>query len=217
MAAKHDEDEGSALGTLRYMSPEQVKGKSVDGRSDCYSLGVVLYELLTGRLPYSSDDPAVLPQMIADGNVTLEFPTNTDIELQRICRELLEREPERRDYWSGGGLAYDLRQIWEAKATDAKSGKIAVEMPWTWGRNYLTRASSRRRKRRTARPLGSTLNAAKHSCGEALASSSGRMLRRALWISVELSNWNPTMKRLADFEGAGVSISRSTRFRYRRP
>jgi tetratricopeptide (TPR) repeat protein len=94
-----------SIGTLRYMPPEQLEGKPVDARSDIYSLGVVLHELVTGKLPYSSDQPGVLRREIVDGATVKGMQEN----LRRICTKALEREPSRR-YVSAVELADALRQ-----------------------------------------------------------------------------------------------------------
>ncbi len=99
---------GVVAGTVGYMSPEQVRGESVDGRSDIFALGVVLWEMLTGRRPFSGDSQvetlnAILkeepqPELALDG-----LPP----ELARVVRRCLEKRKENR-YHSAADLAHDL-------------------------------------------------------------------------------------------------------------
>ena len=98
--------EALSLGTLRYMSPEQLEGKTVDPRADIFSLGVVLYETLTGKLPYSSTEPNVLRrEIVAGAKVEDGLPT----ELRRICQKALQRNPHQR-HTSAAHVAADLRR-----------------------------------------------------------------------------------------------------------
>jgi serine/threonine-protein kinase len=103
---------GLVLGTPSFMSPEQLAGLAVDGRSDLYSLGVLLYQLLTGRLPHQSDSMAKLMQLIA----TEPAP---DVRLHRrslpeslalVLAVALEKRPELR-YPSGEQMARDLDAV----------------------------------------------------------------------------------------------------------
>lgn len=104
-----DEAEASpTLGTLAYMSPEQILGKSIDHRIDIYSLGVVLAELVTGNKPFSNDNPARLRELILSSEPSL---TGMPSQLESICRKCLARDPEDR-YRDAKSLAADLR-AWE--------------------------------------------------------------------------------------------------------
>jgi CHASE2 domain-containing sensor protein/predicted Ser/Thr protein kinase len=101
---------GLVLGTPSFMSPEQLAGKKVDGRSDLYSLGVMLFQLLTGVLPFRGDSMAELMFKIANEEapdvrvIRPELPA----ELARIVALMLHKRPELR-YQDGGHVALDLR------------------------------------------------------------------------------------------------------------
>ncbi len=111
IAVTTDETSGPSFGTLAYMAPEQVEGKASDSRSDIYSLGVVLHELLTGRLPYQAADPNALRREIVSGPVNLfSTPPSVHSELKRLCQKCLARNPADR-YASAGQLAADLRRF----------------------------------------------------------------------------------------------------------
>ncbi len=89
---------GIIIGTVQYMSPEQAMGKTLDGRSDIFSLGVVMYEALAGRLPFEGDSTALtLTRIIRDDppHVRVTRP-NVSPKLSAIVMRCLEKDPERR-------------------------------------------------------------------------------------------------------------------------
>lgn len=98
--------EALSLGTLRYMSPEQLEGRTCDPRSDIFSLGVVLHEVTTGRLPYSSVEPNVLRREIVAGIKTV--PAVPD-QIKAICQKALQRNPFDR-HVSAACFAAELRR-----------------------------------------------------------------------------------------------------------
>jgi eukaryotic-like serine/threonine-protein kinase len=102
----------SLLGTLAYMSPEQVRGERVGPASDLYSLGVVLYEMLTGELPYQDDDPIATAVKRLDRPPRHPRETNAAVpeELDALVVKLLAKDPEDR-YASATSLAEDLRRV----------------------------------------------------------------------------------------------------------
>jgi serine/threonine protein kinase/Tfp pilus assembly protein PilF len=105
-------DNGTVLGTLEYMSPEQVQGLKIDYRSDIFSLGVVMYEMVTGRMPFKGDYQAVLVYSII--NETPEplarYKSDVPDELQRIVTKALEKNVEAR-YQHLDELAADLKRL----------------------------------------------------------------------------------------------------------
>jgi tetratricopeptide (TPR) repeat protein len=118
-----DGDDSGAIsfGTLAYMSPEQVQGNAVDHRADIYSLGVVLYELLTGQLPHQEPDPVRLRREIVSGPPPL-FPNEAGVskKLERICLVCLARNAADR-YQDAGQLEADLRR---SAGTSSLSGRL---------------------------------------------------------------------------------------------
>jgi serine/threonine protein kinase len=98
-----------SLGTLAYMSPEQLEGKPVDARSDIYSVGVLLCQLLTGKLPYDARDQNSLRNEIVAGAIHLTAPILRP-ELRSICQRCLAHDPRER-YSSAKELAADLKSL----------------------------------------------------------------------------------------------------------
>jgi tetratricopeptide (TPR) repeat protein len=103
---------GLVLGTVPYMSPEQALGNGADARSDIFSIGVVLYELVTGRLPFAAATAAGTLVRIVNEQPEAMARFNYDLppELERIVRKCLEKAPERR-YQSATELLVDLRNF----------------------------------------------------------------------------------------------------------
>jgi serine/threonine protein kinase len=85
---------GIALGSLRYMSPEQVTGQVIDSRSDLYSLGIVFHKMLTGRLPYEADDPLVVAVMHSTAPLPVLSPEFA--KFQPVLDKLLAKDREDR-------------------------------------------------------------------------------------------------------------------------
>jgi serine/threonine-protein kinase len=102
----------AALGTPNYISPEQVKGKRGDGRSDIYAMGVILYEMLTGKLPFAGPSPiAVMNERLLNHPIppTVADPTVSP-QLQEVIYRAIERDPQNR-YPKTSEFARDLDHL----------------------------------------------------------------------------------------------------------
>jgi dienelactone hydrolase/predicted Ser/Thr protein kinase len=109
--------EGVILGTVAYMSPEQAEGKPIDARSDVFSFGVVLYEILTGRRPFQGDsDLSTLMAIVRDPAPPL--PAELPSEFARIARQCLEKKREAR-YASGAEVSHELTALEQGLSSGA--------------------------------------------------------------------------------------------------
>ncbi|MEW6445030.1 MAG: protein kinase domain-containing protein [Pseudomonadota bacterium] len=126
-------------GTPEYMSPEQIRGATIDGRSDLYSLGVLLYWLLAGHTPFRAgvgdDVHALLKKILLEPAPAVKpLDPDTPDALLDVVRSLLEKDPARR-YQSGGELIEDLRRIDDAlrEHENILSGRriIPIRLRWT--------------------------------------------------------------------------------------
>jgi len=103
---------GMVLGTVAYMSPEQARGKPVDQSSDVFSLGIVLYEMIAGELPFKGESPLDTMHSIAfdEARPVTMIRKNLPPESHRILQNCLRKRPEDR-YPDAGALAADLRRL----------------------------------------------------------------------------------------------------------
>ena len=139
-APEHLTSPGSTIGTVAYMSPEQVSGKVLDSRTDLFSLGTVLYQMCTGRLPFQGDTTALIFHAILERTPPPPSQLNPAIpgKLDEIVQKALEKDRTLR-YQSAAELRTDLQRLNRDRESTGKIPPQAQKRSWTWA--WLTSAA----------------------------------------------------------------------------
>ncbi len=133
LTAKPDQNtrQGAILGTLGYMSPEQVRGQESDARSDVFAFGLVLHEMLTGRPVFKRESAMETMAAVLQENVPSPGPRAPE-KLRRILRRSLEKDPDRR-YQTMSEVLTELKALPASSGPSRARKRSRPEKVWRWG------------------------------------------------------------------------------------
>jgi serine/threonine-protein kinase len=122
-----------AMGTPDYMAPEQVKGKRGDARTDIYSLGAILYEMLTGHQPFEGENPLVImnARLISDPVAPRKVNPELSPQIEEIILHAMERDPAKR-YTSAAEMKTEIDNP-DAVTVTGRAERLQAQMPWKQG------------------------------------------------------------------------------------
>ena len=148
---------GTIMGTVSYMSPEQIKGEKIDGRSDVFSLGVLLYEMTTGRRPFDGNSTAETMALILTTE-PLSLSTGSRAEIQALIRKCLEKDKTGR-YQSMSDVVSELKRISEGNADEPNlHNETTLAFPKSNGQEAVVVVTRGRHSKSLNRPyLGTAL------------------------------------------------------------
>jgi len=168
---------GTAVGTVAYMSPERARGEKLDGRTDLISFGVVLYQMATGKLPFTGKSMAVTFSAILNDTPVPPLRLNPELlpQFEKVIDKCLEKDPARR-YQSAAELHADLKRL----KRDTDSGNVTattqapVTAPRTWWQRGVAQGIGADREYKRASELSPNDAEAHRRYGVALRKT-GRM------------------------------------------
>jgi eukaryotic-like serine/threonine-protein kinase len=152
VAEEHLTSPGTALGTVAYMSPEQIRAEELDGRTDLFSFGIVLYEMATGRLPFQGNSSGLIAEAILNRNPVAPIQVNPNVSpaLQEVIRRALEKDRKLR-YQHAADMRAELQRLKRDSGSGWRTGEEETDSVVTPTTSHLSSGGKRKAQTSSAR------------------------------------------------------------------